>query len=176
MSVLLEENQTSPHDPLHYAPRRLRERARTPLSVADKAQSEREAGPGERPIRTSLDTSLENAVFQSLRRPLDPEVMHQPSAVARDRGRRRMLFPAAAVGISALAALLFVLMVREPDAGAFAVQAMKAAQQSNTALSEFRGLLRSPEADQPATHERSDKLLKQFMQWRQKAGSAETSQ
>lgn len=171
----MEEEETSPHDLLHYAPRRLRARARTPLSFADKAQSEREAGPGERPIRTSLDASLENAVFQSLRRPLDPEFMHEPSPVARGRARRRMLFPAAAIGISALAALLFVLMVHKPDAGAFAVQAVKAAQQSNAAP-EFRGLPRSPEADQPAMHEQSDKLLKQFMQWRQKAGSAGTSQ
>src|SRR5262245_5120384 len=122
MSVLINENQTSPHDPLHYAPRRLRERARRPLPPFESAQPEREAGPGERPSRTSLDLSLEDAVFQSLRRPLDPEVMHEPSAMARDRSRRRILLSAAAVGISALAALVFVLMVREPDAGALAAQ------------------------------------------------------
>ena len=175
MSVLIDENQTSPHDPLHYAPRRLRERARTPLSALESAQSEREAGPGERPSRTSLDLSLENAVFQSLRRPLDPEVMREPLAMARDRVRRRILLPAAAAGISALAALVFVLMVREPDAGALAA-AIKAVQQGNAALFKFRGLPGSTEASQPAKHEQSDKLLQQFMQWRLKTGSAETLQ
>src|SRR5437764_235626 len=45
------------------------------------------------------------------------------------------------------------------------------------ALAEFRGLLRSTEASQEATtHEQSEKALQQFMQWRQKANTGETSQ
>jgi hypothetical protein len=182
MSALSE---TSPQDPLYYAPRRLRDRAAPPLSSFDEAQSAREAAPGGRPIRTSLDTSLENAVYQSLRRPLEPEFMNEPSAMARGMDRRKVLYGGAAVGISALAALFFVLMVREPDVGAYvaaAVQSIKAAQpkQSETgaasAPSEFRGLAASTEASPSSTPEQSEKLLQRFKQWRERTGVAGTSQ
>ena len=47
---------------------------------------------------------------------------------------------------------------------------------STATLAEFRGLLKSTDASQGAPHGRSDKVLQQFMNWRQKAGTGATSQ
>jgi hypothetical protein len=161
----LEQDQPTPNDPLYYAPRRLRERLESPLN----------------------SEPLSNSVYQPLPRSLDPEVMQEVTALARDHvDRRKALFGAAAIGVSALAALFVVLMVhasQKPDAGASfaaAVQSLRATppQQgdggSKPALSEFRGLLASTEAGQGAPHEQP--VLQQFMQWRQKADTSETPQ
>src|SRR5437764_12616857 len=163
----LEQDQPTPNDPLYYAPRRLREK----------------------PEQLFNSEAPTNSVYQPLPRSLDPEVMQEVSALARDHvGRRKGLFGAAAIGVSALAALFVVLMVhasQEQDAGASfaaAVQSLKTAQPqqaeagSKPALAEFRGLLTSTEAGQDATHEQAEKPLQQFMQWRQKADTGETSQ
>jgi hypothetical protein len=122
-------------------------------------------------------------------RSLDPEVMQEVAALAHDHvDRGKTLFGAAVIGVSALAALFVVLMIhasQEPDTGAsFAavLQSLKAAQPqpgdrgSKPALSEFRGLMASSEPSQGATREQSEKLLQQFMQWRQKADAGATSQ
>src|SRR5438445_13622142 len=150
----MEQDQPTPNDPLYYAPRRMRERPEPPLNQEMP------------PPPTS--------VYQ-LPRSLDPEVMQEVTALARDHvDRRKALFGAAAIGVSALAALFVVLMVhasQEPDAGASfaaAVRSMKTAQPqqgdggSKPALAEFRGLLTSTEAGQDATHEQSEKSLQQF--------------
>lgn len=192
MSTTSEQVPTTPNDPLHYAPRRLREKPESALGSSGEPQSGREAssGPAGRPVppTTPLDSALENAVYQSLRRSLDPEVMQETSSLMRDRDRRKAWFGAVAIGASALAALFVVLMVhasQESDVGASfaaAVQSMKSAQVqqqsdsgSKPALAEFRGLLEPSEA-QPATQEPSEKLLQQFMQWRQRTYAAERSQ
>jgi hypothetical protein len=47
---------------------------------------------------------------------------------------------------------------------------------SKPALAEFQAILAPAPASQPATHEQSQQLLQQFLQWRQKAISTETSQ
>jgi len=192
MSTTSEQVPTTPNDPLHYAPRRLREKPESAPGSSGEPQSGREAssGPAGRPVppATPLDSALENAVYQSLRRSLDPEVMQETSSLMRDRDRRKAWFGAVAIGASALAALFVVLMVhasQQPDVGASfaaAVQSMKSAQVqqqsdsgSKPALAEFRGLLEPSEA-QPATQEPSEKLLQQFMQWRQRTYAAERSQ
>ena len=164
----LEQDQPTPNDPLYYAPRRLREK----------------------PEQLFNSEAPTNSVYQPLPRSLDPEVMQEVSALARDHvDRRKALFGAAAIGVSALAALFVVLMVhasQEQEAGASfaaAVQSLKTTQPqqgeaaAKPALAEFRGLLTSTEASQEATtHEQSEKALQQFMQWRQKANTGETSQ
>jgi len=192
MSATSEQVPTTPNDPLHYAPRRMREKTDHPSqNPRGETPSGREAGSGRAAApTTALDSALENAVYQSLRRSLDPEVMQQGSGIMRG-DRRKALFGAIAIGVSALAALFVVLMVhasQEPDVGASfaaAVQSMKAAQQqsdsgSKPALAEFRGLVDASEAQQAAEAQPgaqdSDKLLQQFMQWRQKTYAAERSQ
>src|SRR5271156_444734 len=109
MSAMSEQDQPTPNDPLYYAPRRLREKPEPPINPA-------------------------NSLYQSLPRALDPEIMQEAAALTRDLDRRKALFGAVAIGVSALAALFVVLMVhasQEPDAGASfaaAVQSMKTVQ------------------------------------------------
>ena len=164
MSASREQDRTTPHDPLYYAPRRLRERQRSPQSTFGEAQSGSEAGGVER--RTSIDLARDNAFYQSLRRPPEPEVMDRRSALW---ARRKVWFGAAAIGVLAVAALFLVLMrhpSQEPNAAASfaaAVQSLKAAQPQQSAT-------------QSVTPEQSEKLLQQFVLWRQKNSSAETSQ
>jgi len=167
MSALSDRDRTTPHDPLHYAPRRLRERPRSPLSTYDERHFEPDNAPTER--RTSVDITLENAVYQSLRRPLEPEVMDEPSTPRRGRNGRKMLFLAAAVGVSAVAALFFVLKVQTSQESSIAAAFAAAVQSTNTARPQ-------QSAGQTATPEQSEELLRQFMQWRQNTRSAETSQ
>src|SRR5437868_6141849 len=152
----LEQDQPTPNDPLYHAPRRLREK----------------------PEQLFNSEAPTNSVYQPLPRSLDAEVMQEVSALARDHvDRRKALFGAAAIGVSALAALFVVLMVhasQEQDAGASfaaAVQSLKTTQPqqgeaaAKPALAEFRGLLTSTEASQEATtHEQSEKALQQFQQ------------
>jgi hypothetical protein len=164
----MEQDQPTPNDPLYYAPRRMRERPESPLNPVSPAQPS-------------------NSVYHPLPRSLDPEVMQEVSALAHDHvDRRKALFGAAAIGVSALAALFVVLMVhasQEQDTGASfaaAVQSMKTAQpqqgDAKPALAEFRGLLASTETTRGANREQSDKLLQQFMQWRQRADASQVPQ
>src|SRR5262245_17624580 len=112
MSALSEQDRIVPHDPLYYAPRRVRERPGSPLSTFDDLHFEPDSPRSE--LRIPVDTALENAVYQSLRRPLEPEVMNEPPAPRRDRNGGMMLFVSAAVGVSAVAAVFFVLRVQTP--------------------------------------------------------------
>jgi hypothetical protein len=142
----------------------LRERPKSPQSTFGEAQSELEAGLAGR--GTSIDIARDNAFYHSLRRPLEPEVVDEPSA---EWGRRKVLFGAAAIGVLVVAALFFVLVLhpsQEPNAAASfaaAAQSMNAAQSRQSAT-------------QTVTSEESEKLLQLFMLWRQKNSSAETHQ
>lgn len=137
MSSQSEQNPLNPQDPLHYAPRWLRERpegARLSLveEPRDKPQSVERPGAA----TNALDARLETAVFESLRHSLDPHVMRDPPEFTRERDRRSVAFKiagrlAAATGVAAVVALFFVNIVpvtRQPDASSSfvaAVQSMK---------------------------------------------------
>jgi hypothetical protein len=137
MSSQSEQNPLNPQDPLHYAPRWLRERpegARLSLveEPRDKPQSVERPGAA----TNALDARLESAVFESLRHSLDPHVMRDPPEFTRERDRRSVAFKiagrlAAATGVAAVVALFFVNIVpvtRQPDASSSfvaAVQSMK---------------------------------------------------
>jgi hypothetical protein len=207
MSVSSEQEPTGPHDPLHYAPRRLRERPEPRLTPVDDARGgldksldkkRLEAAIGRISPPAPLDSHLESAVYESLRRPMDRAVIGEPRALARELERRGAMFGlagrlAAAIGVSAIIALFFVIMMpasRQADpAASFSatVQSFTSAlaqqppQQQQTddarkpALAEFQSLLTSTDTAQAAEREQpdkqqSDKTLQQFLQWRQKAG------
>jgi hypothetical protein len=107
MSSLSEPDRLNPNDPTYYAPPWLRERS-------PSRSSEPARGPVSPPA--SLDTQLENAVSDALWHPLDPEVIQEPPGFAHEMDRRRALFSvagrfAAAVGVSAVVALFFVIMI-----------------------------------------------------------------
>jgi hypothetical protein len=108
--------------------------------------------------------------------------------------RRAALFSVAArvaavAGVVAVVALLFVIMKpaqRQSVAGstpsditgsttAAPPHSSQGDVGSKPALTQFKTLLASPPS-QPATHEQSQQLLHQFLQWGQKTNTTETSQ
>jgi hypothetical protein len=145
MTSMSEQNPMNPQDPLHYAPRWLRERPEsTRLSLVEETPDASPAVSVERtdravmPTSNHLDSRLENAVFESLRHSLDPHVMREPPEFTRERDRRSVILKiaarfAAATGVAAVVALFFVNIVpvsRQPDASSSfvaAVQSMKTA-------------------------------------------------
>ena len=193
MSSLSEQEHLNPNEPAYYAPRWLRARPEVRLAPSSETSSEPVKSPNSRPA-ASLNTQLENAVSSALWHPLDPEVIQEPPGLAEDMDRGTALITvagrfAAAVGVSAIVALFFVIMVpasRLPDSGGSSgiVKSIKSAlfqpsardDGSKPAIAEFQPILASAQSNQPATREQSGQLLQQFMQWRQKPNSTETKQ
>lgn len=194
MSSLSEQDHLNPNDPTYYAPRWLRERPKARSSVSQPITSE----PARDPVfsTVSLDTQLENAVSNGLWHPLDTEVIHETPGLTRELDSRATLIHvarrfAAAVGVSALVALFFVILVpasrssdsAAPTASGFLQSIRTALLQpgprdggSKPAIAEFQTIPASAQTSQSATHEQSEQLLQQFLQWRQKPGLAAASQ
>jgi hypothetical protein len=201
MSSVSDQDHLNPNDQLYYAPRWLRERAEPlPASPAPVEKRSQSVGRPNTPPHT-FDALLEEAVAESLRHPLDPEVMHEPPGFVRELDRRMAILSvagrfAAAIGVSAIVALFFVIMVpasrdyaRQPDGDASSVsgilQSMRTAlsqprqrdDELKPALSEFQAILASPSpqaapAPQPVAREESESsLLQSFVQWQQKPPS-----
>src|SRR6476469_1073099 len=107
MSSLSEQDHLNPNDPSYYAPRWLRERSEPRSSSSQEAISEAARAPVAPPG------------------PLDTEVIRERAERARELDRRAALMSvatrfAAAIGVSAVVALFFVIMVpasRQSDAG-----------------------------------------------------------
>ena len=179
MSSFTEQVPLDPDDPEpDYTPLRLSERAaKLGPSVSQGARSE--------PIRSS-----------PISRPasLDPKATNERARHTRDLDRRAALLSVAArvaavAGVVAVVALLFVIMKpasRQSVAGSTPSdmtgststappQSSQADVEWKPALAEFKALLASPPS-QPATHEQSQQLLQNFLQWRKKASTTETSQ
>ncbi|CCE08167.1 conserved hypothetical protein [Bradyrhizobium sp. STM 3843] len=165
MSSLSEQNPTTnPQDPLHYAPRWVRERPEaTRLSLVEETREKPQAGTDRTPsssAQNTVESRLENAVFESLRHTLDPQVMREPPDFARERDRRSVTFKiagrfAAAAGVAAVIALFFVNIVpasRQQDASSSfvaAVQAMKTTLPPPPAAIEAKDI--KAEVDEPQT-------------------------
>jgi len=200
-SLSSDQDHLNPNDQLYYAPRWLRERAEPlPASPAPPEKRSQSLGRPNTPP-PSFDALLEEAVAESLRHPLDPEVMHEPPGFVRELDRRMAILSvagrfAAAIGVSAIVALFFVIMVpasrdyaRQPDGDGSSVsgilQSMRTALSQprqrddglKPALSEFQAILASPSpqaapAPQPVAREESESsLLQSFVQWQQKPPS-----
>ena len=142
-------------------------------------------------FRIPSNSLLEEAVAESLRHPLDPEIMHEPPGFVRELDRRMAILSvagrfAAAIGVSAVVALFFVIMVpasrdyaRQPDTSGTSasgvLQSLKTALSQprpkdddlKPALSEFQTILATTPAPQPVSREESETLLNQFVQWQQ---------
>jgi hypothetical protein len=193
MSTYSEQDYLNPNDPTYYAPRCLRERSKLRLSPSGESGSERRR----RPVSSSpaaFDSLLEEALPEALRRPLDPEVIQEPPELRELDWRTAVINVAgrfaAAVGVSALVALLFAIMVpvsrdlaRQPAGAASSFsgvlqsitayyQRPKRHDDSKPAASELQTILAPTRTSQAViTHEQSEALLQQFLQWRQKPGS-----
>jgi len=194
MSSVSELDHLNPNDPSYYAPRWSREKPEQRSSASRGMRSE----PARDPIFSpaSLDTQLENAVSDALWHPLDPEVIQEPPGLADELDRRAALMSvvgrfAAAVGVSAIVALFFVIMVpasRLPDGAgttsAGILRSLKAAllqpgqrDEAKPAIAEVQPILASAQTTTPpATRAESEQLLQQFLQWRQKPNPAEAPQ
>jgi hypothetical protein len=186
MSNLSEQDPPNPNDPEFYAPPLLRERAaKLGRSPSQEARSE--------PIRSSpisLAASLEDQDNDALWNPLAPQVINEPAGLARDRLTTQLSVAAAVAGVATVAVLLVLLMRPAPPqsvagptpseiTGSTSTALPQSDQEdtgSKPALEEFKALLASPPPSQPATHEQSQQLLQDFLQWRKKASTTETSQ
>ena len=182
MSAMSEESAappptSNPQDPQYYAPRRPEPRLATVNERAAQVERARQ-----QPASTALSARLESAVYDSLRRQMEPEIVPEPVDYKR-QGTRRTLIAiasgvAAALAVASVAALLFVTVYpREIDASRpFASAAQPAAAQADDtpkpALSQFRALVNANTGGQNFTHEQSERLLQQFVQWRQKTAAA----
>jgi hypothetical protein len=186
MSAMSEESPpppptSNPQDPLYYAPRRPSERVEPRLATVNERAAFERASRGETsrtlPASAALSARLENAVYESLRRQREPEIVPEPSDYKRLGTRRTLIAVASGVGaalaLASVAALLFITVYpREQDAGRSFAAAPQAAQSRQAddkpALSQFRALVTNT-GGQNFTHEQSERLLQQFVQWRQKA-------
>ena len=178
MSSFTEQVPLDPDDPeLDYRPLRLSERAaKLGPTVSQGARSEAiRSSPISRPAS------------------LDPKATNERATHTRDLDRRAALLSVAArvvavAGVAAVVALLFVIMKpasRQSVAGSTPSdmtgststappQSSQADVEWKPALAEFKALLASPPS-QPATHEQSQQLLQNFLQWRKEASTTETS-
>jgi hypothetical protein len=185
MSSLSEQDPLNPNDPEFYAPPLLRERAaKLGRSLSQEARSE--------PVRSSpisLAASLEDQDNDALWNPLAPQVINEPAGLAWDRLTTQLSVAAAVAGVATVAVLLVLLMKPAPPqsvgptpseiTGSTSTALPQSGQEdtgSKPALEEFKALLASPPPSQPATHEQSQQLLQDFLQWRKKASTTETSQ
>ena len=199
MSSLSEQDPLNPNDPEFYAPPRLRERAaKLGLSLSQEARLD--------PIRSSplsLPASLENQDNDALWNPLAPEVINQPARLAWDRRTVQLSIATAAAGVVMVVVLLFFIVKPAPrqlDAGSTSSEikgSMSTAQSQSgqgdvgtkpalaefqalagpkPAIAEFQAFLATVPPSQRATHEQSQQLLQQFLQWRKKADATEKFQ
>ena len=136
-----------------------------------------------------LESELEEAVHAALRRPREMAVISEPAGFFHELDRRIALVSvagrfAAAIGVSAVVALFFVVLVPasrdhagQPDgAPSGMIQSMKAAlneqpsgsEDAKPGLCELQTILGAPQSQPVITHAQSETLLQQFMQWREK--------
>jgi hypothetical protein len=171
----------SPNDPAYYAPRLPRDADPSRLpKLGDTSRAVRL--PATSITDTTLDGQLEQAVFDSMRHPLDPEAVDEPPE---DRtGLLGMIGRVAtAIGAAAFVALLFVIVIpslrqqaAEPstaeviDSMKSAISRSEQAAKSREAQpsQEFQSIAATSEAAPAVSHEESEALLRQFMQWQQK--------
>lgn len=196
MSATIDQKTPlSPNDPAYYAPRVSRDVDPTRLPALGETRAYRP--PATSITDTTLDGQLENAVFESLRHPLDPEAVEEPPELDRRTGFLGVVGRVAtAIGAAAFVALLFVIVIpslrqqsADPSA-AEVIDSMKSALSKSELAAkpqeprpqpqpspELQSILASSSESRPqVSHEESEVLLKQFMQWQQKPAEAQEKQ
>jgi hypothetical protein len=194
MSATIDQKTPlSPNDPAYYAPRVPRDADPARLPALGETRAYRP--PATSITDTTLDGQLENAVFESLRHPLDPEAVEEPQEPDRRAGLLGVVGRVAtAIGAAAFVALLFVIVIpslrqqsADPSA-AEVIDSMKSALSKSELAAkpqepqpqpspELQSILASSSEGGPqVSHEESEVLLKQFMQWQQKPAEAQEKQ
>jgi hypothetical protein len=178
----------SPHDPAYYAPRAPRDG--DPARLPRLGDTRGYRPPATSITDTTIEAQLEDAVRESLRHPLDPEAVEEPPEIERSGLLGVVGRFAAAVGAAAFVALLFVIVIpslrqqpsSEPTA-AEVIDTMKAAiaksehdaakPRDASPPTDLQPTAASSDGSTPASHEESEALLKQFMQWQNKPAEAQ---
>src|SRR5262249_12856718 len=189
-----QKTPLSPNDPAYYAPRVPRDADPTRLPALGETRAYRP--PATSITDTTLEGQLENAVFESLRHPLDPEAVEDPAEDRRAGFLGVVGRVATAIGAAAFVALLFVIVIPslrqqsgDPSA-AEVIDSMKSAlskselaarpqepQPQPQGSPELQSIQASSSEGAPqVSHEESEVLLKQFMQWQQKPAEAQEKQ
>ena len=146
-----QDRHLGPQHPLYYASGSLHERSRSPLTPSRGTRSE--------PLSSSA----------SFNNPFETVASEGRSHVFEPETDRRLTLTgvaarlAAAIGVSALVALFLALAVPNLP--------LSQKDGSKAALAEFQPFLASVEASRSTASEPSEKLLQQFMEWRQKSTS-----
>ena len=155
-----ESNPNDPNDPLHYAPRAVRNKANPQTKPVRPASSP-----------SGFDEMLTDAVARSRRHPLDPEIVHEP---ARPRARFGLASRLAAViGVVAIIGFLFFSMIpKSQGSDPTSAGDAKVSDDSQALLQKFVQFEKSQES-KPAgpaqtTPDDSQTLLQKFVQWQQK--------
>lgn len=198
MSTVNKHAHLNPNDPAYYAPRRLRERPELQRSAPREVSSGHSMPQASAPA--SFGAALEEAFPKYLQRSFNAEPIPEPLALARELDRHNAFIGIARrfviiVGISALVALAFVIMVpASRDSAQLSDNAASSssgilqsigsifsasAQRDDDAKPALSSLQPTPAlASEPvATREPSDgALLQQFLQWRQSPDPAVPSQ
>ena len=152
------------------------------ISSAPVARTPRLDTP--RPVTIAAGDRLENAMSEFVRRQVKPEAVPEPPGLKREATRSMLVAGsmglAAAVAVACVVALLYAaLFPREKDpVQSFAAAAPPAALQTRPAEEassgpQFRALVAAKSENQSVTHEQSERLLQQFVQWQQKAALAD---
>ncbi len=176
MSTSSEPAHLDPSNPIYYAPRALRERAKSRnISELPKDNSP-----------PSFESSLMEAIEKATRSPLDPKVVDDPPGYDKGLGQWTVAWwSAVAVGGVALLALTLVIgtafwrdHAQESTASSIlglpktALKQAPREEQSTPALAELATRLaieQAAQATEPArTHAQSEALLNRFLQWQQK--------
>jgi hypothetical protein len=189
-----QKTPLTPNDPAYYAPRVPRDADPTRLPALGETRAYRP--PATSITDTTLEGQLENAVFESLRHPLDPEAVDEPAEDRRAGLLGVVGRVATAIGAAAFVALLFVIVIPslrqqsgDPSA-AEVIDSMKSALSKSELAARPSELAAKPQEPQPSaelqsvmaspseggpqvSHEESEVLLKQFMQWQQKPAEAQ---
>jgi hypothetical protein len=118
---------------------------------------------------------LETAMSEFVQRQLRPEAVPEPAGLKRDSRHRMMFAGAVTVAIASVVALIIVtLFPRERDIiQSFAAAVPAAPSQSSSGeqaaapLPQSRTLLAENARGEGFSHEQSEQLLQQFVQWRQ---------
>ncbi len=179
MSAMNEEPSTNnPLDAFAAVPRRPSERPEPRLAAVNDPPLPRMPRSDVRfdalrPPPSQADR-LESAMSDFVRRQLRPEAVPEPTGLKRDSRRRIMLAGAVMVAIASVVALVFVtLFPRERDLiQSFAAAVPAAPSRSSDVAAapspQSRTLLAENDRGEAFTHEQSERLLQQFVQWRQK--------
>jgi hypothetical protein len=180
MSAAEENPIDNPLEALRALTRRPGERAEPRLAAVSETPFARAPKLDAARSTASQADRLESAMSEFVRSQIKPEAV-SPPAVYKPAGTKSMLMASAvgitaAVAVAAVVALAFLtLFPRERDvvqSFAAAVPAAAPSDNSNPSSSQSRALGAADNADQDVTHEQSERLLQQFVQWRQNAAIA----